>query len=136
MYSLSIHLTYISNNIYNKLLEKYEYKPSYNFNFLNNCANLLLLYLYTLKIIFLKTNFLNRMFILFTLSGFYLLININYIYKERLKYIKLKEDFRHPLKIFIISPSKTFIESVIKKTNYFTYNNFLYLINIIIYSFS
>jgi len=136
MYSISLHLMYISSKIFDNLLLKYDYKPIYNITFLKDSAYFLFLYLLSLKILFLKIYYINKILLSSILSIFFGLMNINYIYKERLKYIELKQDFRHPLKILIISPSISFIENIIYRTKYCTYENFLFLINICMYIFS
>lgn len=134
--SISLHLIYICSKIFNKLLLKYDYKPLYNIYFLKDSAYFLFLYLLSLKITFLKIYYINKILLSSILSIFFTLMNINYIYTKRLECIELKKDFTHPLKILIISPSKSYIESVINKTKYCTYGNFLFVINICIYLFS
>jgi len=136
IYSISLHLMYISGKIFDNLLLKYDYIPTYNITFLKDSAYFLFLYLLSLKILFLKIYYINKILLSSTLSIFFTLMNINYIYQERLKYIELKQDFRHPLKILIISPSIPFIENVINRTKYCTYENFLFLINICMYIFA
>ena len=136
VYSLSLHLLPITNTIYDNLLLKYNYIPPFNSYFLKDSSYFLFLYLLSLKIIFLKINYIKKWILSMFIFIFFSIMNINYIYKERLKYIELKEDFRHPLKILIISPSKTFIENVIHKTRYFTYNNFIFLLNICLFFMS
>jgi len=134
--SISLHLIYICSKIFNKLLINYDYKPFYNIYFLKDSAYFLFLYLLTLKITFLKIYYINKILLSTILSVFFVLMNINYIYKKRLECIELKKDFIHPLKILIISPSKPYIEAVINKTKYCTYGNFLFVINICIYLFT
>lgn len=133
IYSFSLNLLPITNIIFDNLLIKYNYIPTLNINFLKDSSYFLFLYLLSLKIIFLKINFIKKAFLSILIFSFFSIMNINYIYKERLKYIELKQDFRHPLKILIISPSKAFIEKIIYKTRYFTYNNFILLLNICIF---
>ena len=132
-FSLSLHTIHICGLIFENLIDYYKYSPQYNIYFLKDTSYLLFLYLFFLKICFLKIFILKKMIILLSLSIFYFLHNINYIYKERLKHIELNKDFVHPLKILIISPNKDFIENIIKKTNFFTYNNYLFFMNIIIF---
>jgi hypothetical protein len=130
-FSLSLHLIYICGLIFENLIELYKYCPQNNIYFLKNTGDLLFLYLFFLKICFLRIFTFKKILMLTMFSIFYFLYSINYIYKERLKYIELKKDFIHPLKILIISPNKKFILNVIKKTDFFTYNNFLFFINFI-----
>jgi len=129
-YTISLNMIYINTIIYDKLLIKYNYKPKNNVIYLKETSNLLFIYLLFFKLIFLK-----KLFLISTLSLFYLLMNINDIYKERLKSIENKEDFKHPLKILIFSPNKKFIEKIINKTRFFTFSNFILLTNVMIYIF-
>ena len=135
LYSISLHLTYISGLIFKDLSKKYEYDPIYNIYFLKETSYLLFMYLLFFKIFFLKIQFYNKILMYSLLNSFYLLMNINFIYKERLKCIEEQKEFRHKLKFLIISPEKSFIEKVIYKTRFFTYSNFLFFINILIYLF-
>ena len=133
MYSISLHLIHISGIIFDDLVVKYNYVPVNNINFLKESSYLLFMYLFFFKILFLKIILLKRLFLLYSFYTFYIVQNINYIYKERLKYIELKKDFIHPLKILIISPNKAFIENMINNTRFFTYTNYLLFINILLY---
>ena len=133
MYSISLHLIHISGIIFDDLVIKYNYVPVNNINFLKESSYLLFMYLFFFKILFLKIILLKRLFLLYSFYTFYIVQNINYIYKERLKYIELKKDFIHPLKILIISPNKEFIENMINNTRFFTYTNYLLFINILLY---
>jgi hypothetical protein len=136
LYTVSLHLTYISGLIFKDLSKKYEYVPIYNIYFLKDTSYLLFMYLLFFKIFFLKIQFYNKIFMYFCLNSFYALLNINFIYKERLKCIEENKEFRHTLKFLIISPEKSFIEKVIYNTRFFNYSNFLFLINILIYIFN
>ena len=131
----ALHSIYISGLVFEKFCLKFNYVSKNNVNVLKENSYFLFLYLLGIKIIYFKINFFKKFLLSILLFSFFTIMNINYIYKERLKYIKLKKDFRHPLKIFIISPSKLFIENIIIKTQYFTYENFLYLINICFFIF-
>ena len=126
---------YISSLIYDKLALKYNYKPKNNIIYLKDTSNLLFMYLFFFKILFLKLILFKKIFLITSLSSFYFLMNINDIYKERLKSIENKEDFKHPLKIFVFSPNKKFIEKIINRTTYFTFSNFILLTNIMVYLF-
>jgi hypothetical protein len=133
LYSLSLHFSYISELIYDNLIKKYEYESSHNIDFLKNTHSLLFIYLLHIKIFFLNLDFYKKFGLLSMYSLFYLLQNVNIIYKERLDCIEKKIEFKNKFKIFIISPNKKFIENVINKTKYFTYSNYLYFINFLIY---
>lgn len=133
MYSMSIHLMHICGIIFDNLIKKYNYTSINNILFLKNTSYLLFLYLLFLKILFLRIILYKKIFMLFSFSVFYFLHNLNYIYKERLKFIELKKDFIHPLKILIISPNRPFIENIINKTKYFTYENYLLFINLLLF---
>ena len=127
-YTFSLHFFHIFGLIYDNLLIKYEYTPIYNISYLKNTAYVLFIYLF-----FLKLLLFNKIFLLSIFSLFYSLMNINQIYKERIKSIENKEIFNHPLKILVITPNKNTIENIIKKTNIFTFHNFLFFVNICIY---
>jgi hypothetical protein len=135
LYSSSLHLTYISGLLFKNLSTKYEYTPINNIYFLKDTSYLLFMYLLFFKIFFLKILFYKKIFMYICLNSFYFLLNINFIYKERLKCIEENKEFRNKLKFLIISPEKNFIEKVIYKTRFFTYSNFLFLINVLIYLF-
>lgn len=135
-YTISLNMFYINSIIYDKLSLKYNYKPKNNIIYLKDTSNLLFIYLFFFKILFLKLILFKKIFLISTLLSFYFLININDIYKERLKSIENKEDFKHPLKIFIFSPNKKFIENIINKTRFFTFSNFILLTNVMIYLFT
>lgn len=132
-YSISLHLIHVSGIIFDNMLVKYNYVPINNIYFLKDSGYLLFIYLMYFKIFFLKIRLYKKIFILSTISTFYFLHGLNYIYSERLKHIETRKDFVHPLKILIISPNKKFIEKVIEKTKYFTYSNCLIFINFIIF---
>jgi hypothetical protein len=132
MYSISLHLTHISGLVYDNLILKYDYHPEHNIIYLKDNSYFLFMYLFYFKIIFYKIRFKKKIFILSIISIFYIIININNVYKERLECIKLKKDFKHKLNFLIISPDKIFIEKVIDYTKNFNYNNFLFFINFLI----
>ena len=126
-YSISLHLTHINGLIYQKLCIKYNYTPIANIDFLRNSNYLLFMYLF-----FLKFLFLNKIFLLISMSLFYIMHNINITYKDRLKSIENKKEFNHPLKILIITSNKKNIENIIYNTRFFTYSNYLFFINILL----
>lgn len=133
LYSTSLHLTYVSGLVFKNLSNKYEYIPINNIYFLKDTSYLLFIYLLFFKIFFLKIFFYKKIFMYFCLNSFYILLNVNFIYRERLKCIEENKEFRHNLKFLIISPEKNVIEKIIHKTQFFNYSNFLFLINILIY---
>jgi hypothetical protein len=134
-YSLSLHLFHIFGIIYDNLLIKYDYKPLYNLSYLKSSAYLLFIYLFFLKLIFIDMYKIKKIFMITSLFLFYLLININEIYSERIKCIENKEIFNHPLKILVITPKKDLIQKIINKTKIFTFSNFLLFINVSLYLF-
>jgi len=134
-YSLSLHLFHIFGIIYDNLLIKYDYKPLYNLSYLKSSAYLLFTYLFFLKLIFIDMYKIKKIFMITSLLLFYLLININEIYSERIKCIENKEIFNHPLKILVITPKKDLIQKIINKTKIFTFSNFLLFINVSLYLF-
>lgn len=93
------------------------------------------MYLFFFKILFFKAIFYKKLFLTLSIHSFYILYTINDIYKERLKCILLKKEFNHPFKILVITPNKKMIEGIIKKTNFFTYSNYLFFINLILWLF-
>jgi hypothetical protein len=129
-YSISLHMIHIFGILYDNLLIKYKYTPIYNTSYLKDTAYLLFIYMFFLKLLLSK-----KIFLLTIFSTFYSLVNINQIYKERIKSIENKELFKHPLKILIITPNKNTIQNIIKKTNIFTFTNFLFFVNVCIYWF-
>lgn len=128
-YSVSLHLIHICGIIFDNQLIKYDYQPINNSSFLKDTSYLLFLYLFFFKITLLKIDLYKKILMISSYSIFYSLYNLNYIYKERLKYIELNKDFIHPLKLLIVSPNKNFIKNIIQKTKYFTYENFIIFIN-------
>jgi hypothetical protein len=129
LYSASLHLTYICELIFKNLSDKYKYPYKNNIIEFLSSSYLLFLYFLFLKISFLKIYFYNKIFLLSSLSLFYLLITINDVYKKRLESINLNKEFYHPLKIIIFTPDKKVIQNIIEKTNFFTYSNFLLFVN-------
>lgn len=147
-YSISLHLTHINGLIFKKLISKYEYKPTNNIYFLKDTSYLLFVYLLFFKILFLKIVLYKKIFLSVGITLSYMLFNTNYIYNERLKYIEQNKEitnndgifcssqtYSYPLKFLIISPNITFIKNIINKTKFFTYSNYLFIINILIYLF-
>ena len=132
MYSISLHLTHISGLVYDNLIIKYDYKPEHNIIYIKDNSYFLFMYLFFFKIIFYKIKLKKKIFVLSVISIFYIIININNVYKERLECIKLKKDFKHKFNFLIVSPDKIFIEKVIDYTKNFNYNNFLFFINFLI----
>jgi hypothetical protein len=134
-YSFFLHSYYINGIIFDKLSDIYKYNSNNNILFFKNISEYVFLYMLFLKIYLLNIGYYKKGFILFSISSFYFLHCINRIYKERLKSIELNKDFYHPFKILIITPNKNKIINIIKKTNYFTYENMLFFINLYIYIF-
>jgi hypothetical protein len=132
-YSLSLHLFHIFGITYDNLLIKYNYKPMYNILYLKNSAYLLFIYLFFFKLLLINISLFKKILLLSTFTIFYSLVNVNEIYKERLKSIENNETFNHPFKILVITPNKNIIENIIRKTNIFTFSNFLLCINIFVY---
>lgn len=135
LYSLSLHSTHISGLVFDNLLKKYEYNPLKNSVFLKNNSYFLFNYLFFFKILFLENKFYKKILLNLSIYIFYLLYNINDIYKERLECINLKKEFSHPLKILVLTPNKKTIENIIKKTDFFNYSNYLFFINIMLWLF-
>lgn len=135
LYSLSLHMTHISPLLYDNLLLKYDYNPSENTCFLKNNSYFLFNYLLFFKILLFKTEFYKKLLITSSIYIFYILYTINDIYKERLKCIIDKKEFNHHLKILVFTPNKKLIETIIRKTNFFSYSNYLFLINLILILF-
>ena len=133
LYSTSLHLTHIGGCIFNQLNLKYNYNSLYNVKFLKDVNYLLFMYLFFFKILFLKLNLYKKIFMLFSFASFYFLKNVNYIYKERINCIENKTELNHFLKILIISPNKNYIEKIVYTTRFFTYSNYLFFINILLF---
>jgi hypothetical protein len=133
MYSISLHLTHINGLIFDNLVKKYNYVPVNNIIYLKDNSYLLFSYLFFFKIIFYKAIFRKKIILLFILSTYYLMLNINNVYRERLLCLELKKDFKHYLHFLIISPDIIFIKKVIDYSINFNYGNLLFLINILIF---
>jgi len=129
LYSTSLHFIYICELIFKNLSDRYKYYYKNNVIEFFSSSYLLFLYFLFLKISFLKIYFYSKIFLLSSLSLFYLLITVNDTYKKRLESIHTNKDFYHPLKIIIFTPDKKVIQNIIEKTNFFTYSNFLLLVN-------
>ena len=132
-YSLYLHSIYISELIYINLIERYKYAPKNNIIFLMNTYKLLFIYLFYMKIFFLNMSFYKKIFFLSLCSTFYFINIINNIYTERLKCIENKSEFNNFFKILVITPNKKFIENIIRKTQFFTYSNYLFFINALLF---
>lgn len=133
-YTFSLHMIYVSGIVFENLAKIYNYNSKYNIIYLKDLSYLLFIYLLFFKILFLKIILFKKIITISILSTFYLLFNINDLYKYRLKSIETKENFRHPLQILVFSPNIKYIKNIINKTSFFTFTNFLLLTNIIIYA--
>ena len=133
-YSFFLHITLVFELVFENIIEKYEYKPINKIDFLKNSHHLLFIYFTLFKIYFIKISSFKKIFIVSSKLLFYSLHNINIIYKERLKCIEDKNKiFDHYLKILIISPNKKIIGNIAKYTEFFSYSNLLFFINILLY---
>ena len=133
-YSVFLQLSHVSDIVYENIVIKYEYKPKNNITYLQNTLNILFLYLFFLKILFFDINSFTKTALIGSESLFFLIYNIRDVYQERLKCIENKNiEFKHPLKIFIVSPNKKFIEYIVRTTYIFTIPNFLIFINILLF---
>jgi hypothetical protein len=131
LYSTSLHLIHINNLLFKNLCLKYNYKPKNNIKFIKNINYLLFMYLFLIKLIFIK-----KIYILTNILIFYIFYIINILYKKRLKCIENKKDFTyfsHFFKLLIITPNKKNIENIIYYTSFFSYSNYLIFINILLY---
>ena len=129
LYSSSLHLIHINGIIFNNLCIKYNYIPIKNTYFLKDVNYSLFIYLFCLKLYFYK-----KIYLLINVLLFYIIYNINKIYKKRLECINTKKEFKHFLKIIIITPNKKTIENIIYITQIFSYSNFLLFINFLLYN--
>lgn len=135
MYTISIHSIYISELIFDNLIKKYEYTPLKNIEYLKINSSFLFIYLFFLKIFLSNISFYNKIFLLTVFHSFYGVYLVNNIYKLRLNSIEMKKDFYHPLKIIIITPNKKIIKKILDYTQFFTYSNYLLIINILLFFF-
>lgn len=133
LYSLSLHMMYINNLIYNNLCKKYKYTSQYNVKFLINTNYAIFAYFLFLKIMFLDTLIYNKIIFNLLLSIFCLLTSINNVYEDRLLCINNKKEINHPFKILIITSSKKLIENIAYKTRFFSFENLLIFTNILLY---
>jgi hypothetical protein len=133
LYSVSMHLIHICDLIYKNLSIKYDYICKNNTNLLINTSYSLFIYLFSLKILFLRLYIYYKIFFFINFILFYILMNINDIYYKRIQSINLNKEFYHPFKIIILSPNKEFMLNIFNKTKFFTYSNFLLFINILLF---
>lgn len=133
--TLSLHSIHVCSLIFDNLLIKYNYIPQNNIISLKENSYFLFTYLFYIKLIFNNIFLYKKIVLCTSIFTFYLLYKINEIYKERLNCIETKEEFRHPLKILVITPNKKIIEKIVNNTNYFTYSKYLFFINFLIWIF-
>jgi hypothetical protein len=132
-YSGSLHLMHITSLIYNNLTIKYKYVSNYNIDFLKNTAYMLFMYLFYMKILLMNIYTYKKTMIISSTSIFYGLHILNNVYKERLECIEDKKEFTNSLKLLVVTPNKNIIKKVITYTSFFSYSNFLILINILLF---
>jgi hypothetical protein len=128
-----LHLIPILDNVFQNICSIYNYNPVTNILFLKNTAYTLMMYLLHFKICLHNTSIFNKLLLISSSSTFYLLYRINNVYKKRLESIENKDLFDDEFKILIISPDKKFIKRVIDLTQLFTYDNYLFFINILLF---
>ena len=133
LYSLSLHMMYINDLIYNNLCKKYKYTSQYNVKFLISTNYAIFAYFLFLKIMFLDILIYNKIIFNLLLSMFCLLTSINNVYEDRLLCINNKKEINHPFKILIITSSKKLIENIAYKTRFFSFENLLIFTNILLY---
>jgi hypothetical protein len=133
LYTLSLNLIPILDNVFQNICSIYNYNPVTNILFLKNTAYILMMYLLHFKICLHNTSIFNKLLLISSSSTFYLLYRINNVYKKRLESIENKDPFDDEFKILIISPDKKFIKRIIDLTQLFTYGNYLFFINILLF---
>lgn len=133
-YSLFLHLQYISSLIFQNLYNNIKISSKYNLKFLDKFGDYLLLYLYTIKIYFKDDiNYVNKFFINILSLSYFLLYEINDLYKTRLESINNNKEFNHHLKILFSHPNIDDIKNIIKTTNIFNLSNYYIFNNIILF---
>jgi len=133
LYSISLHLIFIVDIIFQNICIHNNYKSQSNIYFLKDMSYSLMIYLFYLKICFHHINYFKKIILISLFSMFYMGYRINHVYKKRLISIENKSEFVDELKILIISPDIKFINRVIDITNFFTYSNYLFFINILLF---
>lgn len=140
IYSFFLHINYINDLLCDKMLLNYNYVPKNDIVFLKQCEKILFQYLFFFKIYFLENISPSKKFyIIFLQNLFHFLVNIHDIYKQRLLYIKTKNNDKYMnkniLKLFILSPDKKIIEKITHSICFATYSNYLFFLNIVLYLF-
>ena len=92
IYSSLLHINYINDLLYDKMLVNYNYLPENDVVFLKNTEKIVFQYLFFFKIYFSEINALNKFYIIFLQNLFYLLVHIHKIYKQRLLSIERKHN--------------------------------------------
>jgi len=134
LYTVTLHLIYILDIVFQNICSKYNYNPIYNIHFLKNISHMLMMYLLHLKICLHNISTFKKSFLILSSLSFYLLYRINNTYTKRLESIENKNTFNDEFKILIISPDINFIKKIINLTQLFTYNNYLFFINILLFT--
>lgn len=132
-YSSSLHIIYILDITFQNICSQYNYNPTCNIYFLKDMSYLLMMYLFFLKIYFHPIYFYKKTILLCLYNSFYLLYRVNHVYKKRLVSIENNSEFSDEFKILIISPDTKFIKNIIHITRFFTYSNYLFFINILLF---
>lgn len=130
LYSISLQLIHLNGLIFDNLKIDNEYNN--NIIILKDNSYNLLFFLLFLKGLITEIK-LKNIFLLIIFVIFFMGLNINYVYKERLQSIKDKKEFNNLLKILIISPDINFIKNIIRNTENFNYCNFFLLINFLLF---
>jgi len=133
LYSISLHLIFILDSIFQNICIHNNYSPQSNIYFLKDMSYSLMMYLFYLKICFHHINYVKKIILISLCSAFYMGYRVNHVYKKRLISIENNSEFIDEFKILIISPDIKLINRIINITRFFTYGNYLFFINILLF---
>jgi len=130
-----LHGFYIMDKLSTQIITTYQYNNHRNINYLKKTSYILFYYSLYFKILFSHIYNYQKVLLLTVLSTYYILMNVNYVYKQRIEYIKNKnydnnDDTRYFSKILIITSNIDTMNKIIKYTNIFNYSLFLGIINL------
>jgi hypothetical protein len=133
--SIFLHGFYIMDKLSTQIITTYQYNNNRNINYLKKTSYILFYYSIYFKILFSSIYNYQKFTLLTLLSTYYILMNVNYVYKKRIEYIKNKnydnnDENRYFSKILIITSNIDNMNKIIKYTNIFNYSLFLGIINL------
>jgi len=134
-----LHGFYIMDKLSTQIITTYQYNNNRNINYLKKTSYILFYYSLYFKILFSSIYNYQKIVLLTILSTYYILMNVNYVYKKRIEYIKNKnydnnnDDTRYLSKLLIITSNIDTMNKIIKYTNIFNYSLFLGIMNLFLF---